>query len=340
VPLSAAGSAAHILRGAAGGAPVSAAADKRDIQFVVDGVRCRGVHWQPGDSRFQSPTGAPCVVMAPPFGGVVDAGLDAFAQRLCAAGLHVVEFDYRHFGASEGEPRQLISIARQIADWRAALDHARGLDGIDPARIVLWGVSFSGGHVIEVAAEDGGVAAVIAQCPMLDGLSALRAILKYAGYGRVLRLACAGLLDVILSALRLGCHRMPIVAPAGRFAMMSADDANEAWHRIAPSATNEACARIALRLGGYRPGMGIRRVNCPVLLQVCTEDCIVTPAPAEAAARRAPDTVTLECYRARHFDLYQGELFEQAVGGQMAFLRRVLGPGEPPPGDQRGREGS
>ena len=326
-------------RGRGGAAPVNAAADKGDIEFAVGGARCRGVHWQPADSGFEAPAGTPCVVMAPPFGGVVDAGLNAFAQRLCAAGLHVLEFDYRHFGASEGEPRQLISIARQIADWHAALDHVRGLDGIDPARIVLWGVSFSGGHVIEVAAEDGGVAAVIAQCPMLDGLSALRAILKYAGYGRVLRLACAGLLDVILSALRLGCHRMPIVAPAGRFAMMSVGDADEAWHRISPSAANEACARIALRLGGYRPGMGIRRVHCPVLLQVCTEDRIVTPAPAEAAARRAPDTVTLERYPARHFDLYQGELFEQAVAGQIAFLRRVLGPGEPPDG-QRGREGS
>lgn len=263
--------------------------------------------------------------MAPPFGGIVDAGLDAFAQRFCAAGFNVLLFDYRHFGRSDGEPRQLISVSKQLVDWRVAVDHARSMEGIDAARIVLWGVSFSGGHVVEVAAEDGGIAAVIAQCPMLDGLSALRAIRRYAGYGRIFHLAFAGLWDALLSTLHLGCYRMPIVAPAGRFAMMSSDDAETGWRRLTPTGLNEACARITLTLGGYRPGMDIRRVNCPVLLQVCTEDTIVTPAPAEAAARRSSKTVTLERYPARHFDLYEGEPFEHAVGAQIAFLRHVLG---------------
>lgn len=297
---------------------------KLNIEFEVGGLRCRGVHWVPDPPGFGSRNGSPCVVMAPPFGGVVDAGLDAFAKRFCAAGLHVLLFDYRHFGNSDGEPRQLISIAKQLADWRAAVDYARGMGGIDAARMALWGVSFSGGHVIEVAAEDGGIAAVIAQCPMLDGLSALRAVRRYAGYGRVFHLAFAGLWDVLLSTLRLGCYRMPIVAPPGHFGMMASDDAETGWRRLAPSGVNQACARIALTLGGYRPGMNIRRVNCPILLQVCTEDTIVTPRPAEAAARRSSGTVTLERYPAKHFDLYDGELFERAIGAQIDFLRDVL----------------
>ncbi|GAC1435889.1 MAG: hypothetical protein NVSMB51_06190 [Solirubrobacteraceae bacterium] len=43
-------------------------------------------------------------------------------------------FDCRHFGASEGEPRQLLDISLRLADWAAAISYARSLDGIDPER--------------------------------------------------------------------------------------------------------------------------------------------------------------------------------------------------------------
>jgi cephalosporin-C deacetylase-like acetyl esterase len=74
-------------------------------------------------------------------------------------------FDYRHFGASTGEPRQLLDIARQLDDYRAVIGWARGLDGVDPERIVLWGSSFSGGHALALAAADARIAAVISQAP-------------------------------------------------------------------------------------------------------------------------------------------------------------------------------
>ena len=53
----------------------------------------------------------PCVVMAHGFSAVREQRLDAYAERFAAAGLAVLVFDYRHFGASQGEPRQLLSIA-------------------------------------------------------------------------------------------------------------------------------------------------------------------------------------------------------------------------------------
>jgi hypothetical protein len=59
-------------------------------------------------------------------------------------------FDYRHFGASDGQPRQLIDIAGQLDDYRAAICFARSLRGVNAKRIALWGTSLSGGHVIAV----------------------------------------------------------------------------------------------------------------------------------------------------------------------------------------------
>jgi hypothetical protein len=40
----------------------------------------------------------------------------------------------------------------------------------DPAKDILWGSSFSGGHVLSTSAEDTKVAAVAAQRPFSDGL--------------------------------------------------------------------------------------------------------------------------------------------------------------------------
>ena len=144
--------------------------------------------------RPESPHGdVPCVVMAHGFSATRDDGLPAYAEAFRDAGFAVVLFDYRHFGASTGEPRQLLDIGRQHDDYRAVVAWARRLDGIDPDRIVLWGSSFSGGHVLAVAAGDPRVAAVISQAPFTDAIPALmRVPLK-----NVVRLTAAGLLGSV-----------------------------------------------------------------------------------------------------------------------------------------------
>ena len=160
--------------------------------------------------RPESPHGdVPCVVMAHGFSATRDDGLPAYAEAFRDAGFAVVLFDYRHFGASTGEPRQLLDIGRQHDDYRAVVAWARRLDGIDPDRIVLWGSSFSGGHVLAVAAGDPRVAAVISQAPFTDAIPALmRVPLKNA-----VRLTAAGC-GISCSAgwaVRLSWHR-----PSGR----------------------------------------------------------------------------------------------------------------------------
>jgi hypothetical protein len=55
----------------------------------------------------------------------------------------VLLFDYRHFGASGGEPRQLLDISRQHADFHRALAYVRDLDWVDPERVGLFGSSFA-----------------------------------------------------------------------------------------------------------------------------------------------------------------------------------------------------
>src|SRR5271168_2960825 len=108
-----------------------------DVSFDSAGVRCAGVHLSgEADAAFAGEDGRrPCVVLAHGLGGTVDSGLLPFAERFAAAGLDALAFDYRHFGASDGEPRQLLSPRRQLEDYAAAIAFARSLETVDPERI-------------------------------------------------------------------------------------------------------------------------------------------------------------------------------------------------------------
>lgn len=296
------------------------------IEFSSGGVICAGVHLEGQGEEFIDEQGRrPCVVMAHGFAGTVDSGLIPFAERYAAAGLDVVAFDYRHFGLSDGEPRQLLSIAKQQEDYHAAIAFARGLEGVDPERIVLWGSSFSGGHVVPVAVADGRVAAVVSQVPGMDGLTTLVKLLRYAGPGILLRFTLAGLRD-LASERRGGPPVMvPAVGPPGSLAAMSTPDA-EPGYRAITGATwrNEVPARIGLSLGMYRPGLQADGLPCPILIQIADRDSVVPVKAAQDAAWRATGRSEVRTYPIGHFDIYSGAPFERAVADQLHFLRRHL----------------
>ena len=126
-----------------------------DVRFPSGEETCAAWLYLPdGEGR------VPGVVLAHGWTGVREQRLDVYAERFGGAGLAALVFDYRHFGASSGEPRQLLDIKRQLADWAAAITFVRSRADIDPERVALWGTSFSGGHVMETAARDHRVAAV------------------------------------------------------------------------------------------------------------------------------------------------------------------------------------
>ena len=81
-------------------------------------------------------------------------GLQNYARLFAQHGYICLSFDYRHFGGSDGSPRQLIDIGKQRQDWKSAVSFARSHDDIDEEQIGIFGSSFGGGHVIVTAAED------------------------------------------------------------------------------------------------------------------------------------------------------------------------------------------
>ena len=112
------------------------------LDFESGGLRCAASLFRPTD---MPGVRDPCVVMAHGFTGTRDQ-LTCYAETFARAGLAALTFDYRHFGGSEGSPRQIVDIGKQMEDWRSAIAMARTLDGVDSTRIALWGSSLSGGH--------------------------------------------------------------------------------------------------------------------------------------------------------------------------------------------------
>ncbi|MEU9294391.1 alpha/beta fold hydrolase [Streptomyces sp. NPDC048266] len=299
---------------------------KRDVTFLSRGVRCAAWHVPATSDALAGPGGRPCVVMAHGFGGTRDSGLLNYAEGFAEAGIDTFVFDYRGFGDSGGRPRQDVSVRRQRQDYHAALAAARRLPGVDPDRIVLWGVSYAGGHALVVAAQDARVAAVVSLTPVTDGLASLAHVVRHAGIGRLLRLAGHGLRDAARAMTARAPHHIPVVAEPGALAMMGVPRAQEICASFAgPTFRNEVRARAALKVGLNRPTTFVARLTCPLLVQIGTKDRIAPPDAARRTARKAGRRAELHQYPVDHLDVYAGPGQRHVLVDQLDFLTRVLG---------------
>ena len=66
----------------------------------------------------------PAVVMAHGIGGIKAGGLAPFAERFRDEGFAAIAFDYRNFGGSGGQPREVLSVPRQRADYSTVIGWA------------------------------------------------------------------------------------------------------------------------------------------------------------------------------------------------------------------------
>ena len=248
-------------------------ATRSEVHFLSQGERCAAWLYLPQGSR-----PAPIIVMAHGLGGVRQMRLDAYAERFQAAGYACLVFDYRHFGGSEGTPRQLLDVRKQQADWRAAVEFARGLAQVDGHRVVVWGTSFGGGHAVHTGATVEGVNAVIAQCLFTDGLASGLAMNPITSL-RVVPLAIADQLLAWAGAKPIMVDTSGIPYSA---ALMTAADCLDGYLKLVPpglSFQNRVTARAALQIMAYRPGKLARQLLCPALFCVCEHDTVAPTRP-------------------------------------------------------------
>lgn len=265
----------------------------------------------------------PVVLLCPGFSGTQDTrSITAAAEAFAGEGWIAMTFDYRGFGRSEGEPRQVVSVRAQLDDIRSAVSYLRSRGDIDPDRVVLWGSSLGGGHVITIGAADARIAAVVAQVPF-NGFSK-----QSQREGQTMKGAYALLWAAIRDRIRGWIGRPPLYVKAvgseGERAVMVSPDANRAIE-VLDSGTwrNQVAPRGLLDMMFYRPGRYARQVNAPVLVCVGEYDREAHGAKAASLARDAPRG-KLRTYPFTHFDFYRPENRVLVLADQVEFLRRAL----------------
>ena len=290
---------------------------RRDVTFTSSGEQCAAWLYLP-DAATEP---VPCVVMAHGFAGTRADAIPDFAERFAEAGFAALAFDYRHFGDSAGEPRQLLDIGRQLEDWTAAIACARTREEVDETRIALWGSSFSGGHVVPTGVRDGHVQAVISQGPFSDGIK------QIASFSLALNLKVTlhALRDQVRGLLGRRPHYVPVIGPPGCDAVLQSPESDAGYRAIIGAGSrwrNECTPRVMLRVGRYRPFRLGSKLPCPWLVCIADRDDLTPPQAARELAQRAGAEV--RGYDLGHFDIYVGSGFEQVVADQVAFLQRNL----------------
>lgn len=293
--------------------------ERADVTFESRDVTCAGYLYLP-----DKVTGdVPCVVMAHGFSGTRNLGLTAYAERFAAAGMAVLVFDYAYFGASGGQPRQLLDLGHQLDDYRAAIAFVRAHPRIDPARIALWGTSLSGGHVIVVAAGDPRIAAVVSQVPF-PGVQFGRASERSARV--TLQLLAAAAADTV----RRWQHRVPRLVPVfgapGDMAVFTNPHDKAIIDQLAaqaPEWRNAVAARMLFPLMRYQPRTAASRLAMPLLICIAEKETAASPALTADMASRAPKA-EVRRYPIGHFDAYTGRWLGKLATDQIAFLRAHL----------------
>jgi fermentation-respiration switch protein FrsA (DUF1100 family) len=280
------------------------------VDFRCCGIRCAA--W------LTLPAGRgphPAVVLAHGLGATHDMMLPEYEQHFAAAGIATLAFDYRNTGASDGQPRQHISIREQ--------SHLKSRPEVDGGRIGLWGTSLGGMNVIRVAAALADVAVAVVQCPILHGPGAARRL----GLLAALRLTPAIAEDLLRVVSRRGRRYVPIVGPPGSLAMVTVAGAESGWHSTVPPggafdnriAAADAVAMVLTSATRHAP-----HIDAPLLVCVCDRESLMDPAYAALVARHAPLGIARH-YDSDHFAIYHPPLLPRVLADQTAFLQEHLG---------------
>jgi pimeloyl-ACP methyl ester carboxylesterase len=296
-----------------------------DSDFESTGTRCGAWLFLPETASGPSSGGRrpPVVVMAHGFGAQREMRLPAFAERFAARGLAVLVFDYRCFGSSDGEPRNLIDPRRHVADWQAAIEHVRSLPHVDAGRLGLWGTSFSGGHVLAVGSKLRGISAIVSQVPFV-GLEAGSGSLPLRQVARGL---FAGWRDLARAARGAEPYYVPIIGRPDEFAFLNTPDSWDAYQALVPpdsSWQNRAPARILFQMRRYKPLEQAAAIEAPVLMVAAEEDSLIPVASVEAASKRIPSCELVTLADTGHFEPYLGPVFERVVELEAGFLCKHL----------------
>jgi uncharacterized protein len=287
----------------------SAVALAEQIRFPSENADCAGTLFRPS---FRADSCAlPAVLMSHGFAGVrTMKNLPEVTELLVEAGFAVLTIDFRFLGESGGEPRQTVSPYCQRQDLQNALSWLAARRGTDAARLGLWGTSFSGGQVLQTAAFDRRVKAVVAQVPATDLFRQIQA--ADPSYRSMLR----SLVEIARDERYRGAESslIKLAAPDAERSLFGADSLqwtmrNVREHRSFLNAVTIASIEEVIQAD---PADFIEAISpTPLLMIMANQDATVSPELTRAAFERARPPKKLMTFDGSHYDVYDNPSISQ-----------------------------
>lgn len=269
----------------------------------------------------------PGVVMAHGYGGVKQWSRH-FAEAFCEAGLAVLLYDHRNSGASDGEPRFHCDGTIQQRDYQQAITIAQGHSAFDGDRIGIWGTSYAGAHVLQVAGLDRRVKAVVSQVPAISGYDFASARAEVALWREMIeedRLAqLEGAPPTLVKMVE------DPEQPSGEFVLLPGEGS---WKHMTEGPEghtegwlNQTTVRSLAHLLEVDVRPWLPRISpTPVMFIVTTADRTTPTDQALAAYEMLLEPKELLLMSGTHYSVYnKGEGFEQASAGAIDWFTRWL----------------
>ncbi len=295
---------------------------RQNIEFKANNVTLRGWLYTPDNDVGPFAT----IIMAHGFSAVKEMYLDTYADVFSTAGFAVLVYDNRNLGASDGEPRQEIDPWQQVQDYRDAITYASSLPQVDERRIGVWGSSYSGAHVLVVAAIDRRVKCVVSQVPLISGWRNVRRLIRAD-----MLAPTRTLFDEDRRQRYAGNSpaMIPVVSddPLQPCALPTADS----WQWMtttgssrAPAWRNEVTLRSVEMFSEYEPGTYIPAISpTPLLMVVARDDHLTVADEALAAYNRALEPKKLALVPGGHFDAYVAGFAQSSGAARDWFIQHL-----------------
>ena len=286
---------------------------RQDVEFQSDGVTLRGWLDLPDGG---SPTAA--VVLTSGFASTKEVFLDhPYPQVFCDAGLAVLTYDHVNCGTSDGTPRQELDPLKQQRGYRDAITFLQSHPAVDPDRIGIWGTSYSGGHVLGVAAVDRRVACVVSQA------------MTISGHGNMIRRHSPAALAEFrrrFAAERLARYR----GEEPELIKAFADDSDSVKFAMSRPPEHRLTWRNEITLlswemyDEYEPAAFIERISpTPLLMIIPTKDLLTPSEDALAAYHRALEPKKLMLVPGDHYAVYTSSFDATANAARDWFVAHL-----------------
>ncbi len=298
------------------------------VEFRSGSDTCKAILTRPSGKSGD----VPLVIMAGGWCYTKEIVMPWYGKFFEDMGCATLRFDYRCFGESTGEPRQHINPWNQIEDYRNALSFAETLPGIDKSRTGIWGISYSGGHVLITAALDSRPAFAISTIPVVDGYQTMRRCHGEARFAQLNRLLAE---DRRARFAGKPSGRMPMSPEKDPYQELTAWPFPHVYAGFMPIKKNEAplhehwntIESVELLLQYKVASFSERIVETPVLMTLAKGDNI-TSADLEVEAFNAitnPNKTFASVSGVEHMSLYTNRDHLAKVGKvQVAWLKNLL----------------